>query len=231
MTLGSIEDCRGSQVRIYTPFTVTIACSCSTSHQVCWPCPAADRCYKTASRSQRAGPVSECTGGPSAGSRYFGPDRHGGTDADAQRHLSQQFADRSVEKRYLAIVFGTPARRAGHDRSADAQRLRSPAPPLHRRGLWPTGRNSLADSRTARRSDSAGGASRDGTLAPDPAAPGHDRPSSLGRQFVCSPCRPGDGPAVAVARRGVVTRESRRRPPDHLDRRVPVLGFDFPAVT
>ena len=28
-------------------------------------------------------------------------------DADAQRHVSRQFADRTVEKRYLAIVFGT----------------------------------------------------------------------------------------------------------------------------
>jgi tRNA pseudouridine32 synthase/23S rRNA pseudouridine746 synthase len=29
-------------------------------------------------------------------------------DADAQRHLSRQFAARTVEKRYLAIVFGCP---------------------------------------------------------------------------------------------------------------------------
>ena len=51
-------------------------------------------------------------------------------DADAQRHLSRQFADRSVEKRYLAIVFGCPTENEG---TIDlAMRKDFDHPPRHR---------------------------------------------------------------------------------------------------
>ena len=72
-------------------------------------------------------------------------------DAEVQRQLSRQFADREVGKRYVAVVLRQYRGRRRLGRSGAAERLRSSAPPHGRPLTRPAGANAVA-RRSARSS-------------------------------------------------------------------------------
>src|SRR6266436_4659285 len=118
------------------------------------------------------------------------------TSPGAKRALQAQFAAHSVERTYLAVVEGRPARPEG----TIASRLLDDAPGRVRE----TRRPGLARAAHGRASHAARGGARDRAAEPDPRAPGRPRASDRRRRGVRRPdgsVRPAGAPRAGAGLR------------------------------
>ena len=128
---------------------------------------------------------------------------------EAHERLQELIRRRQVERRYLALVKGAPRSRTGRiEAPIGRDRLDKTRHSLD----TPTPRDAVTHFEVARAARPAGAAraeARDRTDAPDPRAPGGDRPARLRRSGLRRGRRPRPGAAVPPRR------AARLRPPVH----------------
>ena len=110
------------------------------------------------------------------------------TDA-AHRALAAQFAGRTVEKIYLALVHGKVRADSGRDHQADRPRSRPAHPHDGAAGVGTRGADRIPRAAAIREVHVSGSADRHGSHASDPGASGEHRASG-GRRSSCMGRRP-----------------------------------------
>ena len=100
----------------------------------------------------------------------------------AQRQLQLALRERTAKREYLALVHGHTPSRAGRVEAPIGRDVRELDPTIDRHGLPAGGDHPLRRAGAAAHHDAAAHAARDGPHAPDPRAPGGDRPQRRGGQ-------------------------------------------------
>ena len=113
---------------------------------------------------------------------------------EAHERLTELVRERAFERTYIALVHGRPRSRTRADRGADRPRPRRRDARLARHGLAARGDHELRGRARLARARAAARPARDGADAPDPRAPGGDRPAGRRRR------RPTASPEPGLAR-------------------------------